>query len=118
MLYPVKKTVFDGMIFPEIFSISSVKKLKNFIFGQDIPKEMPIPNHEVVQKECLYFFLQEHKKIIEDLAIIKYGFVKLADKIYGIFEQLRSQCVCRDSSFYTESRLASNLPMVCTVLYN
>ena len=101
------------MVFPEIFSVSSVKKFKRFIFGEDIPKEMPIPNHEFVQKECLYFFLQEYKKIIEDLAINKYGFIKLADKIYGIFKQLHSQCVCKESSFYVENRLASNLPTVC-----
>ena len=120
-----KFSVYDGMAFPEKQPSSIIKTVGKFvgavadyITGQETEKELVVPNHGQVQEECLYIFLEDHRKLLTNLDFtrkkVQVTYSMCVDEIYVIFEQLRVQSLCRELVPSGKNRVAESLAKVRT----
>lgn len=117
--FTAKYTVYDGMAFPEeqpksIFkwigdaAATAAKKL----FSRQDGSDVSIPSHDLAQRQCLVFFLESYKNVLQNLEFKKVPFIKLVNDICIIFQQLRIQQLCQQNSRSDEKRIADGLPKV------
>ena len=72
---------------------------------------LSIPSHDVAQKECLHYFLEEYRLLLTDKS--KMNFAECLEELYNIYQQLHEQYLCVNDSDTKEKRVASTLPVVC-----